>query len=149
MAHRRIERVQGNEWYLNGDQFDLRRITSGWSEKLSGVLARGYEGMRVSGNSSKEAARALGISPRAVEFHRDRPRPASVRQTTPTIAWRARAGENNNSRRGREAVQKKRRNIPISYHAAFRIIMLIRARDRRPASRMDVHDERSRQGKNL
>jgi len=36
LAHGRIERVQGNEWYLKGDQFDLGRITSGWSEKLSG-----------------------------------------------------------------------------------------------------------------
>jgi MEDS: MEthanogen/methylotroph, DcmR Sensory domain len=51
LAHGRMERVQGNEWYLKGDQFDLRRITSGWSEKLSGVLARGYKGMRVSGNA--------------------------------------------------------------------------------------------------
>jgi DNA-binding CsgD family transcriptional regulator len=46
-----IEILQGNQWYLKGDQFDLRRITSGWSEKLSGALARGYEGMRVSGNA--------------------------------------------------------------------------------------------------
>jgi DNA-binding CsgD family transcriptional regulator len=47
----RIERVQGNEWYIKGDQFDLRRITSGWSKKLSGVLARGCEGIRVRGNA--------------------------------------------------------------------------------------------------
>jgi DNA-binding CsgD family transcriptional regulator len=51
LAHGHIEILQGTEWYLKGDQFDLKRITSGWSEKLSGALARGYEGMRVSGNA--------------------------------------------------------------------------------------------------
>ena len=33
------------------DQFDLKRITGGWSEKLSSALIKGYEGMRVSGNA--------------------------------------------------------------------------------------------------
>jgi DNA-binding CsgD family transcriptional regulator len=46
-----IEILQGYEWYLKGDQFDLRRITAGWSEKLSHALALGYEGLRVSGNA--------------------------------------------------------------------------------------------------
>jgi DNA-binding CsgD family transcriptional regulator len=51
LAHGRIEILQATEWYLKGDQFDLRRITSGWSEKLSGALAKSYAGMRVSGNA--------------------------------------------------------------------------------------------------
>jgi DNA-binding CsgD family transcriptional regulator len=51
LANGQIEILQATEWYLKGDQFDLRRITSGWSEKLSGALARGYDGMRVSGNA--------------------------------------------------------------------------------------------------
>jgi MEDS: MEthanogen/methylotroph, DcmR Sensory domain len=50
-THGHIEILQGTEWYLQGDQFYLNRITSGWSEKLSGALAMGCEGMRVSGNA--------------------------------------------------------------------------------------------------
>ncbi len=46
-----IEILQGYDWYLKGDQFDLRRITAGWSEKLNHALALGYEGLRVSGNA--------------------------------------------------------------------------------------------------
>ena len=51
LAHGRIEILQGTEWYIKGDQFDLNKITGGWSEKLNGALAKGYEGMRVSGNA--------------------------------------------------------------------------------------------------
>lgn len=47
----RIELIEATEWYLKGDQFDLQRITRGWNEKLSGALAKGYEGMRLSGNA--------------------------------------------------------------------------------------------------
>jgi len=46
-----IEILQGYHWYLKGDQFDPRRITAGWSEKLNHALALGYEGLRVSGNA--------------------------------------------------------------------------------------------------
>lgn len=46
-----IEIVSGTEWYLSGDEFDLQRITGGWSAKLEAALARGYDGMRVSGNA--------------------------------------------------------------------------------------------------
>jgi DNA-binding CsgD family transcriptional regulator len=51
MAAGQMEIVHGHEWYLKGNQFDLKRITGGWSEKLSNALAKGYEGMRVSGNA--------------------------------------------------------------------------------------------------
>ena len=51
LAAGQIEILQGAEWYLKGDHFDLKRITSGWSEKLHGALAKGYDGMRVSGNA--------------------------------------------------------------------------------------------------
>jgi DNA-binding CsgD family transcriptional regulator len=51
LAAGQIEIVQGHEWYLKGNQFELRRITGGWSEKLGSALAKGYEGMRVSGNA--------------------------------------------------------------------------------------------------
>jgi DNA-binding CsgD family transcriptional regulator len=44
--------VSGREWYLNRDEFDLKKVTGGWDEKLRIALANGYEGMRVSGNTS-------------------------------------------------------------------------------------------------
>lgn len=46
-----VELLDGREWYLRGDQFDLKRITGGWSAKLNAALAMGYDGMRVSGNA--------------------------------------------------------------------------------------------------
>jgi DNA-binding CsgD family transcriptional regulator len=46
-----IELLSGTEWYLNGQEFDLQRITGGWNEKLKAALARGHGGMRVSGNA--------------------------------------------------------------------------------------------------
>jgi DNA-binding CsgD family transcriptional regulator len=47
----RIEVIKGTEWYLKGDDFDLKRISGGWDQKLSGALARGFDGMRLSGNA--------------------------------------------------------------------------------------------------
>jgi DNA-binding CsgD family transcriptional regulator len=46
-----IELVAGSEWYLDGDDFDLQRITGGWRDKLNAALARGYDGVRASGNA--------------------------------------------------------------------------------------------------
>jgi hypothetical protein len=37
-----IELLSGTEWYLNGQEFDLQRITGGWNEKLKAALARGH-----------------------------------------------------------------------------------------------------------
>jgi DNA-binding CsgD family transcriptional regulator len=51
LAAGRIEILQGTDWYLRGNQFDLQRITGGWSEKLRAALANGFDGMRVSGNA--------------------------------------------------------------------------------------------------
>jgi DNA-binding CsgD family transcriptional regulator len=51
LAVGQIELLPGREWYLEGDHFDLKRITGGWSKKLNGALAKGYDGMRVSGNA--------------------------------------------------------------------------------------------------
>lgn len=51
LAAGRIEILQGTDWYLRGNEFDLQRITGGWSEKLRGALAQGFDGMRVSGNA--------------------------------------------------------------------------------------------------
>lgn len=46
-----MEILPGREWYLKGDDFDLNRITTAWEKKLHGALAKGYDGMRVSGNA--------------------------------------------------------------------------------------------------
>jgi DNA-binding CsgD family transcriptional regulator len=51
LAKGSIEILSGHEWYLDGNRFDLRRITGGWDEKLRSALARGYDAMRVSGNA--------------------------------------------------------------------------------------------------
>lgn len=51
LAAGRIEIISGTDWYLRGNQFDLQRITGGWSEKLRAALAKGFDGMRVSGNA--------------------------------------------------------------------------------------------------
>ena len=51
LAGGRIEILKGNEWYLPGKEFDLQRITCGWSEKQDMALTHGFEGMRVSGNA--------------------------------------------------------------------------------------------------
>jgi len=51
LAAGRIELLPGREWYLEEDRCDLQRIIGGWTSKLQGALARGYDGMRVSGNA--------------------------------------------------------------------------------------------------
>lgn len=51
IAAKRIEIIPGVDWYLQGNQFDLQRITGGWNEKLRDALAKGFDGMRVSGNA--------------------------------------------------------------------------------------------------
>jgi len=51
LAQGRIDILPGYEWYLKGGEFDLKRITGGWSEKLSAALAMGRDGLRVSGNA--------------------------------------------------------------------------------------------------
>jgi C4-dicarboxylate-specific signal transduction histidine kinase len=52
LADRSIEIVLASDWYLQGGTFDLKRVTSGWNEKLARALARGYAGVRVTGNTA-------------------------------------------------------------------------------------------------
>lgn len=47
----RMELVPGYRWYLKGHDFDPQRITGGWNARLEEALARGFSGMRVSGNA--------------------------------------------------------------------------------------------------
>ncbi len=51
LAAGNMEILPGREWYLRGDQFDLKRIISAWDDKLRAALAKGYDGVRVSGNA--------------------------------------------------------------------------------------------------
>ncbi len=51
LAAGQIELIKGSEWYLKGARFDLQRIISSWHEKLHRALAKGYDGIRVSGNA--------------------------------------------------------------------------------------------------
>jgi len=46
-----VEIHPGADWYLSDDAFSLRRITGAWDAKLEAALARGYDGIRVSGNA--------------------------------------------------------------------------------------------------
>ena len=46
-----IEILPGYDWYLKGDEFDSKKITSGWHEKLQFALDKGFEGLRISGNA--------------------------------------------------------------------------------------------------
>jgi DNA-binding CsgD family transcriptional regulator len=46
-----IELFPGQDWYLKDGQIDPEKITNGWYAKLRAALARGYEGMRISGNA--------------------------------------------------------------------------------------------------
>jgi DNA-binding CsgD family transcriptional regulator len=48
----RMEIVLGREWYLpRGGRFDLRKVTAAWEAKVHRALAKGSDGLRVSGDS--------------------------------------------------------------------------------------------------
>jgi PAS domain S-box-containing protein len=46
-----IEIIPYNEWYLLGGTFDDDRVLNGWVSKLEQALARGYSGLRLTGNT--------------------------------------------------------------------------------------------------
>jgi len=46
-----IEIIPYNEWYLLGDTFSDDRVLRGWVSKLEQALARGYSGLRLTGNT--------------------------------------------------------------------------------------------------
>ncbi len=45
-----IEIFSYKDWYLKGGSFDLQRTLDMWREKHDGALARGFSGLRVTGN---------------------------------------------------------------------------------------------------
>jgi C4-dicarboxylate-specific signal transduction histidine kinase len=47
-----IEIVSARDWYLQGGTFDLERVTAAWREKLAYASARGYVGVRVTGDTA-------------------------------------------------------------------------------------------------
>jgi PAS domain S-box-containing protein len=51
-ADQSIEIVASREWYLPDGTFDLKRVIRGWTEKLSSASARGYTGLRVTGDTA-------------------------------------------------------------------------------------------------
>jgi PAS domain S-box-containing protein len=46
-----IEILPFTEWYVRRGHFNSRRVMKGWVDKLNGALARGFEGLRLSGNT--------------------------------------------------------------------------------------------------
>jgi signal transduction histidine kinase len=50
VAERSIEIVGHDDWFLNGDTFDLHKVANRFKEKVNEALARGYAGMRVNGS---------------------------------------------------------------------------------------------------
>ena len=47
-----IEIVSARDWYLQDGTFDLMRVISGWNEKVARASARGYAGVRVTGDTA-------------------------------------------------------------------------------------------------
>src|SRR3982074_756416 len=52
LADSSIEILSACDWYLQGGTFDLRRVTGSWHEKLAHASARGYAGVRVTGDTA-------------------------------------------------------------------------------------------------
>ena len=52
LADARIELTSARDWFLPGGSFDGPRLTRSWYEKLASVSARGYAGMRVTGDTT-------------------------------------------------------------------------------------------------
>jgi DNA-binding CsgD family transcriptional regulator len=49
LADRSLEIVPAREWFLEGGQFESKRVVEAFHDKLRKALDRGYEGMRLSG----------------------------------------------------------------------------------------------------
>ena len=51
LRKRQIEILPHEEWYLRRGRFGADRVLKAWSTKLEDALARGFEGLRLSGNT--------------------------------------------------------------------------------------------------
>lgn len=47
-----IEIVAARDWYLQDGTFDLKKVIAGWNEKLARASAKGYAGVRVTGDTA-------------------------------------------------------------------------------------------------
>jgi C4-dicarboxylate-specific signal transduction histidine kinase len=52
LADQSIEIVTARDWYLHDGTFDLNRVIGGWNEKLARASAKGYAGVRVTGDTA-------------------------------------------------------------------------------------------------
>src|SRR5262249_12044160 len=52
LADSRLEIASARDWFLPRGTFDGERLTRSWYEKLASVSARGYAGMRVTGDTT-------------------------------------------------------------------------------------------------
>jgi len=52
LSDQSMEIVAARDWYLQDGTFDLKRVTDRWHEKLARASARGYAGVRVTGDSA-------------------------------------------------------------------------------------------------
>jgi C4-dicarboxylate-specific signal transduction histidine kinase len=52
VADSRLEIASARDWFLPGGTFDGKKLIAAWYEKLAGVSARGYAGMRVTGDTT-------------------------------------------------------------------------------------------------
>lgn len=46
-----IEFLDYTEWYTPGGAFDAHRVLAGWVDKVRGALSRGFDGLRLTGNT--------------------------------------------------------------------------------------------------
>ena len=49
---RSFEIVRGREWYMNGDDLDLGKVTRGWKQKRDCAINGGYAGFRLSADTA-------------------------------------------------------------------------------------------------
>jgi PAS domain S-box-containing protein len=52
IARGQMEILPHDRWYLENGTFDLQRVLNGWVSRLESALARGHEGLRVTGNTA-------------------------------------------------------------------------------------------------
>src|SRR6202166_2619771 len=52
IADSSIEIVSARDWYLHDGSFDLKRVIAGWNQKLMRASAKGYAGVRVTGDTA-------------------------------------------------------------------------------------------------
>ena len=60
LADARLEIVSARDWFLQGGACDGKGLTDAWYEKLARVSARGYPGMRVTGDTTWLAKKDWG-----------------------------------------------------------------------------------------